>query len=99
LEGFAASFEDADSLILLPIYPARETDTLGVSATDVVDAMNDAVSPPSDVRVAESMEQAVGWLKDAVRPDDVVLTLGAGDGDWVGERLLGWLRGESCVKE
>jgi UDP-N-acetylmuramate--alanine ligase len=83
LTGFAASFGKADHVIVLPIYPARETDTLGVSASDVVDAMDHG-----DVRAAECMDEALTWLGTEVRAGDVVLTLGAGDGNRVGEWLL-----------
>ncbi len=89
LEGFAASFSDADHVLVLPVYPAREADTLGVSAADVVDRMNHA-----DTRAVGSMGEAVARLVSAVQPDDVVLTLGAGDGNQVGERLLARLGGE-----
>lgn len=83
MSGFAASFDDADRVVLLPIYPARETDSLGVSDADVAAAMDH-----TQTYVAESMEHAIDWLESAVRPRDVVLTLGAGDSDRVGERLL-----------
>jgi UDP-N-acetylmuramate--alanine ligase len=88
LAGFAAAFGKADHVIALPIYPARETDTLGVSASNVVDAMDHV-----DVRTAESMDEAVVWLGTEVRPGDVVLTLGAGDGYRTGEWLLETLEG------
>ncbi len=87
LTEFAASFEAADEVIVLPIYPARESDTLGVSAADVVGAMYHG-----RVRAAESLEEAFTWLGTEVRAGDVVLTLGAGDGDRVGEWLLEVLR-------
>jgi UDP-N-acetylmuramate--alanine ligase len=99
LDGFASSFDDADRVTVLPIYPARETDTLGVSADDIVDAMDHAASAPVDARVAGSMDEAVDELQAAVRSGDVVLTLGAGDGDQVGERLLAWLGGQRDVLE
>jgi UDP-N-acetylmuramate--alanine ligase len=83
LTAFATSFGDADEVIVLPIYPARETDTLGVSAARVVEAMEHR-----SVRAAASMEEALTWLGTEVRPGDAVLTLGAGDGDLVGEWLL-----------
>jgi UDP-N-acetylmuramate--alanine ligase len=83
LGGFSASFSSADHVIVLPIYPARETDTLGISARDVVDAIGHV-----DARAAESMDEAVTWLGTEVQPGDVVLTLGAGDGNRVGEWLL-----------
>jgi UDP-N-acetylmuramate--alanine ligase len=88
LAGFAASFGEANHVIVLPIYPARETDTLGVNASDVVRVMEHV-----DVRAAESMDEAVTWLGTEVRPGDVVLTLGAGDGNRVGDWLLEILEG------
>jgi UDP-N-acetylmuramate--alanine ligase len=89
LDPFAASFDDADQVIVLPIYPARETDTLGVSASDVADRMGGV-----EVRVAGSMEEAGDWLLGDVEPGDVVLTLSAGDGNRVGQRLLAELGGQ-----
>jgi UDP-N-acetylmuramate--alanine ligase len=127
LDDFAASFDDADRVIVLPIYPARETDTLGVSAADVVDAMHRAApttegsaaasaskkgsaaasaskkgsaaaSASFHVQVAGSMDEAVDLLLAAVQPGDAVLTLGAGDGNQVGERLLARLGGKADAK-
>jgi UDP-N-acetylmuramate--alanine ligase len=74
---------------VLPIYAAREADTLGVSAADVVEAMDHR-----GVRAVASMEEALIWLGTEVRPGDVVLTLGAGDGNQVGQWLLEVLRGQ-----
>jgi UDP-N-acetylmuramate--alanine ligase len=90
LEDFAQAFGLADHVIVLPIYAAREKDTLGVSSTDVVAAMQHP-----DVRCAGSLDEALVWLGTEVRPGDVVLTLGAGDGNLVGEWLLSVLRAAS----
>lgn len=83
LQDFARAFDLADHVILLPIYAARETDTLGVSSASVVAEMQHP-----DARCAESLDQALVWLGNETRSGDVVLTLGAGDGDRVGEWLL-----------
>ncbi len=80
---FAQAFEAADHVIVLPIYAARETDTLGVCSADVVAEMEHP-----HARCAGSMEEAVVWLGTDVESGDVVLTLGAGDGNKVGEWLL-----------
>jgi UDP-N-acetylmuramate--alanine ligase len=83
LSDFACAFGQADHVIVLPIYAARERDTLGVSSAEVVAHM----SHP-DVRLVDSMEQAVVELATDAQPGDVVITLGAGDGNRVGEWLL-----------
>lgn len=88
LEEFAGAFDGADHVVVLPIYAARESDTLGVSSADVVARMRHP-----DARVVGSREEAVALLGTEVRPGDVVLTLGAGDGDKVGEWLLEVLHG------
>jgi len=94
LGEFARAFGEANHVIVLPIYAARETNTLGISGADVVAAMEHP-----DVRYAGSLEEAVVWLGTEVRPGDVVLTLGAGDGDRVGEWLLEVLGNESMNNE
>jgi len=83
MADFVQAFSAADHVIVLPIYAARETDTLGISSTNVVAAMKHP-----DARCVGSLDEAVVWLGTEVRPGDVVLTLGAGDGNRVGEWLL-----------
>lgn len=83
LPEFAGSFGDADRVIVLDIYRSRETDDLGISSADVMAVMEH----PHAAYIPE-IENAVTYLLDRVRPDDVVLTLGAGDGNLVGEQLL-----------
>jgi len=86
LEEYAASFEDADHVLLLPIYAARERDTLGISSCDLAARMDHP-----DVRAVSGHEGAVEYLLCCLQPGSVLLTLGAGDGDRVGEALLGEL--------
>ena len=83
LREFAKAFDAADHVIVLPIYAARETDTLGASSAGVVAAMEHP-----DARCARSLDEAVVWLGTELQPGDVVLTLGAGDGYRVGEWVL-----------
>ena len=89
LPDFAQAFDVADHVIVMPIYAARETDTLGVSSADVVAAMHHP-----DARCASSLDEAVVWLGTELQPGDVMLTLGAGDGYQVGEWLLEVLENE-----
>ncbi|HUT15237.1 MAG TPA: UDP-N-acetylmuramate--L-alanine ligase [Anaerolineae bacterium] len=80
---FAKSFGDADHVVISEIYAARETDNLGITARDLVER----VTHP-DVRYAATLLQASEYLKHALRPGDVLLTLGAGDGYTVAENVL-----------
>jgi UDP-N-acetylmuramate--alanine ligase len=114
LEGFASAFDEADHVIVTSIYAAREEDTYGVSAMDLVARIRShsraqvVSGTRPDVQYASSLESAVVDLLDRVRPGDVVLTLGAGDGYLIGERLLARMaeaaeprtrpNGESLVK-
>jgi UDP-N-acetylmuramate--alanine ligase len=87
MDDFVAAFEDADHVLVTPIYAARENDDLGMSSDKVVARMVHA-----DARVVADLEEAVQILQTEVQTDDVVLTLGAGDGYLIGERLLERLR-------
>ncbi len=83
LNDFTQAFGLADHVIVLPIYAAREKDTLGIDN----DLVAKKIEHP-DARRADSLEEAVAQLKAEVKEGDVVLTLGAGDGNRVGEWLL-----------
>jgi UDP-N-acetylmuramate--alanine ligase len=87
LDDFVTAFDDADHVLVTPIYAAREMDDLGVSSADVVARMVHA-----DARVVADLDEAVEVLETEVQTGTVVLTLGAGDGYLIGERLLERLR-------
>ncbi|MCA9972264.1 MAG: UDP-N-acetylmuramate--L-alanine ligase [Anaerolineales bacterium] len=86
-DEFAASFGEADRVVALDIYRSRETETLGMDTAAVVRAMRH----PHAVHIP-GRETAAAYILDRVRPGDVVLTLGAGDGDAVGRWVLDGLR-------
>lgn len=88
LDEFAASFGDADRVVVLDIYASREKDTLGMDAGMVVEKM--AGHPYA--RHIGSRAEAAAYILDRVHPGDVILTLGAGDGDQVGQWILDGLR-------
>jgi len=76
-------------VLVMPIYAAREENESGVSAADLVAAM--AHHP--DARYVAAFDQAVTTLLQEARSGDLVLTLGAGDGNRIGEQLLARLKG------
>ena len=77
------SFENADEVIVLDIYAAREVDDGSVSAAELV-----AASPHRAIRHIGTLTEAAGYLAEHVAAGDVVITMGAGDGYRVGELLL-----------
>ena len=83
LHEFAESFGHADHVIVVDIYAAREYDDLGVSAADIV-----ARTAHPEAHHIAGLDEAVGYLLQRLKPGDVLITLGAGDGYLVGERVL-----------
>jgi len=83
LYRMGASFENADEVIVLDIYAAREVDDGSVSAAELV-----AASPHCAIRHIGGLAAAAGYLAEQVVAGDVVITMGAGDGYRVGEWLL-----------
>ncbi|MBC8034152.1 MAG: UDP-N-acetylmuramate--L-alanine ligase, partial [Chitinophagaceae bacterium] len=80
-KGFAESLDLADSVILLPIYPARELPMFGVTSELIAGQMHKA-----DIRVL-SKEDVIRYVKDnflsSMHEDfgEVIITAGAGDID------------------
>ncbi len=81
--AFAGAFGDAHRVVVLDVYRSRETDTLGVDAAQIVGEMDHPYA-----RHIASRAEAAAFILDRVRPGDVILTLGAGDGNAVGEWVL-----------
>jgi UDP-N-acetylmuramate--alanine ligase len=90
MEAFACAFNDADALLLLPIYPAGEEAIAGVSS----EVLGKAISEHGhkEVAVAASQEEAVENLCAHAQPGDMVLTFGAGSITQLGPLLLERLR-------
>jgi len=72
-EGFVATLDKADEVILLPIYPARELPMEGVTSEMLLDKMT-----LSNKKVM-SKEQLFAWA--ATTPDKLIVMAGAGDID------------------
>jgi UDP-N-acetylmuramate--alanine ligase len=77
---FVQVLSKADKTILAEIYPARETDTLGVSSRDLVERIPGAEYCPG----LQDVEQR---LRDLAQPGDLILTVGAGDLNQVAAHL------------
>jgi UDP-N-acetylmuramate--alanine ligase len=74
-DGFAASLDEADEVLLLPIYPARELPIEGVTSELIAGKMT-----TGKARVV-SKEQALSIVKDKVDQGSLQLLITAGAGD------------------
>jgi UDP-N-acetylmuramate--alanine ligase len=83
LNDFAAAFQDADHVILVDIFPAREVDDGSVHSSDIIARMRHP-----DAHYIGNLVDAANSLVGRLRPGDVLITLGAGDGYRVGEMVL-----------
>lgn len=86
LKDFATCFKRLDILILTKIYPAGEKPIPGVKTKNLLPLMAKRKRPR--VRYIASLETIVKYLLKILEPNDLVLTLGAGDVYRVGEELL-----------
>ncbi len=85
LSEFSQSFSDADKVIVLDIYgSARETQG-GVHSKDLVKLINQFDRDKAEY--VPTISEAVEFLKDKIGPDDVVITIGAGNVWEVGRKL------------
>ena len=75
----------SDHIILAEIYPARETDTLGISSRDIEDALKDR---GCDVYYFPSFEEIQNFCMERCQEGDLLITMGAGDVVNIGEALL-----------
>jgi UDP-N-acetylmuramate--alanine ligase len=83
LAEFAQSFAAADQVIVTDIYAAREADDGSVNAQDVV-----AASPHPHVQYIGGLATVADYLAEQIRSGDIVVIMGAGDSDRIGEMLL-----------
>jgi UDP-N-acetylmuramate--alanine ligase len=85
-DDFTRAFYQSDVLLVLPIYAASEKAIEGVSGQLLCEGIQ--AHGHKEVYCAEDMLNAVDYLKQNLKPDDVLLTLGAGDVWKVGEQIL-----------
>ena len=93
LDEFAAAFDQADRVVALDIYRSREAADPSLTTADVLARMAHA-----DAIHVGDRRAAADYLLERLRPDDVVLTLGAGDGDAVGRWVLEGLSTQRGMK-
>lgn len=77
INRFAECFDQADEVILLPVYKARESLIKGGTSLDLMEKIRER-NPTLEVRYAEYFFQAANMI-NALPPFTCVLLIGAGD--------------------
>jgi UDP-N-acetylmuramate--alanine ligase len=82
LSEFAASFPDADEVLVAPVFAAREevSSEPETIAAELAERIREC---GSSAKFCESLDQVIGTLEDGLRPGDILITMGAGNIDRV----------------
>ncbi len=86
MDEFADALALADHVVLARIYPARETDDLGISSDDVREKLK---ALGKDAYYFPTFDEIENFLLSHCVPGDMVITMGAGDVGKIGDKLLG----------
>ncbi len=85
LDDFAKALINFDNIIILDIYAARERNTYNISSRDLVEKIN---SLGKESKYLPDFENCVKYIKENIKPNDIVITLGAGTVTEIGPMLL-----------
>ena len=80
-DQFVEQLKKPDVVVLAEIYAARERNVFGISSADLAEQIPGAV-------FCETLPAVTQFLRENVREDDIVITMGAGDIFRAGEALL-----------
>lgn len=92
LNDFGSSFFDADILYVMDIYPAGEQPLEGVNGEAVLTAIR--AKGHRSATYISGHDLLIETLMNALRPNDLFFTIGAGDVWKTGEELLRRMKGE-----
>ncbi|HKA90283.1 MAG TPA: UDP-N-acetylmuramate--L-alanine ligase [Haliangiales bacterium] len=89
-EEFAVAFNDADAVVVCDVFAAGEPPLPGIESAKLAQAMRD--HGHRDVTHVPRREDVAAHLLAAARPDDIVITLGAGDIQLTCQELLALMK-------
>ncbi|MDB4992520.1 MAG: UDP-N-acetylmuramate--L-alanine ligase [Parcubacteria group bacterium] len=86
LDAFSRAFIDADEVVIAPIYAARELDDGTVSSELLAERIRaEGVS----ARATDSLDDVEKILREIAKPNDTIITMGAGDIYKVADAFVG----------
>ena len=85
LDDFAHALLSFDNIIVTDIYAARENNTYNISSKDLADAI---IKLGKNAKYIPSLDDCASYLKENVKKNDIVLTLGAGTVTNIGPMIV-----------
>jgi len=92
-KDFGESFNDADKVVILDVFPAREKPIEGVSGKMIADVAVKAGH--TGVEYIEDKEKLPEYIKSIIEPGDRVLLFGAGDINRYTKRIIELMKDKS----
>src|SRR5579863_7253877 len=86
IDEFATAFRDADSVLVLDIYPASEPPIPGITGEMLANRITE--SGGQEALYVASFAEATGLASRAAKPGDLILTLGAGSIGQLGPQVV-----------
>ena len=85
LDDFADALSNFDNVVLLDIYAAREQNTFEISSKDLANKM---ISKGKNAIYIPDFSKVTSFIKENVKENDIIITLGAGTVTKLGPMLL-----------
>ena len=85
LDSFANILSEFDHIIIATIYPAREINTFNISENMLVEKIKEK---NKNVIYINDFDKIVNYIKNNVKPNDLVITIGAGPINKVSKKLI-----------
>lgn len=86
LDDFALALKEGENVIITDIYAAREKDPGDIHAKHIVDKMN---ALGQDAIYISDFDEIANYLLEHCAPEDLIITMGAGNVNQIGSILLG----------
>ncbi|MCT4594035.1 MAG: UDP-N-acetylmuramate--L-alanine ligase [Anaeromicrobium sp.] len=90
LDEFSQALAEVDNLIITDIYAAREKDTGEIHSKDLVKKIK---KHNDKVKYMKEFDSIVNYIYENAKPNDLVITMGAGNVNSIGEQLVQKLKG------
>ena len=91
LKQFGSAFVDADVLVLTDVYSAGEKKIEGIDGESIVKEVKEN-NKNKEIYYVKEREKIAEFLLDKIKEDDLIITMGAGDGYKTGEELIELLK-------